>query len=119
MRLEIKGNLQQFQKYLIAELMREQVRLGGKMKTPRGIKTAIERELRLLDIKGGKLEGTRSKRFLALIDLDAIKGVPKIAGQRAQATALAKAIANVGDLEALELGRLCRRQGRRGSLGCI
>ena len=104
-RIEIKGNMKQFQKYLIAELMREQVRLGGKMKTPRGIKTAIERELRLLDIKGGKLEGTRSKRFLALIDLDAIKGVPKNAGQRAQATALAKAIANVGDLEALELGR--------------
>ena len=105
MRLEIKGNLQQFQKYLIAELMREQVRLGGKMNAPRGLKSAIEREVRLLDIKGGKLDGTRSKRFLALIDLEVIKSVPQNANQRAQAAALAKAIANVGDLEALELGR--------------
>ena len=104
-RIEIKGNLKEFQKYLIRELMREQVRLGGKMKTPYGMKAAIEREMRLLDIKGGKLDGTRSKRFLAAIDLDVIKAVPKNAGQRAQAAALAKAIANMNDLEALELGR--------------
>jgi len=104
-RLEIKGNMREFQKFLIAEFVREQVRLGGKMKTPHGLKAAIERELRLLDIKGGKLDGTQSKRFLVLIDLDVIKGVPKNASQRVQSAALAKAIAHVGDLDALELGR--------------
>ncbi|MBT9567957.1 MAG: hypothetical protein IV085_06635 [Thiobacillus sp.] len=104
-RLEFTGNLKGFQEYLIRELMREQVRLGGKMKTSYGMKAAIKREIRLHEIKGGKLDGTRSKYFLVAVDLDVIKGVPKNAGQRAQSAALAKAIANINDLEALELGR--------------
>ncbi|HEY9100118.1 MAG TPA: T6SS effector BTH_I2691 family protein [Thiobacillus sp.] len=104
-RIEIKGNMQDFQKYLITELMREQTRAQGKMKPPHGIKAAIKRELKLLEIKGGKLAGTRSKRFLALVDLEALKGLPQTDGQRKQAQALAKTIANINDLEALELGR--------------
>lgn len=104
-RLEFTGNLKGFQEYLIRELMREQVRLGGKMKTSYGMKAAIRREIRLHEIKGGKLDGTRSKYFLVAVDLDVIKGVPQNAGQRAQSAVLAKAIANINDLEALELGR--------------
>lgn len=104
-RLEFTGNLKGFQEYLIQELMREQVRLGGKMKTSYGMKAAIKREIRLHEIKGGKLDGTRSKYFLVAVDLDVIKGVPKNARQLAQSAVLAKAIANINDLEALELGR--------------
>lgn len=104
-RLEIMGNMEEFQKFLINELMREQARAQGKMKPPHGIKAAVARELKLLEIKGGKISGRRSKRFLAAVDLDVLKGVPQNTGQCAQAAALAKAITNINDLEALELGR--------------
>jgi hypothetical protein len=69
------------------------------------LKKAVERELKLLNIKGTKLEGQKKMKFLVLADLDVVENASRSGGKLTRANALSKALVNVDDLEKLELGR--------------
>lgn len=99
--IEFVGNLKDFQKHVLKTLMD----VRGEPVPPRGLVAAINNELRLLEIKGVNLAGTRSKRFLVLADLEDVQGVPATGRQGDRARALSKTLASVEDLEKVEMGR--------------
>ncbi|SFZ74943.1 T6SS effector BTH_I2691 family protein [Chitinimonas taiwanensis] len=99
--ITVTGKLRDFQ----AEVLKQLLVARGETIPPHGMKAAIARELQLMEIRGAKLNGSSNKRFMVLIDLDTLKGVPANANQKAMAQALAKALVPVADMEKLELGR--------------
>ncbi|TJZ78715.1 T6SS effector BTH_I2691 family protein [Chitiniphilus eburneus] len=101
LRIEFKGNLRDFQAYVVEEL----IKARGETLPPHGLKAAVNRELRLMQIKGIKLEGTRQKKFLVIAGLDDLEKVAAGGKQTERAKALAKALANVDELRKMELSR--------------
>jgi len=63
LRLELSGTGKEFLEYVVKEL----IKARGDVTNARGLQAAVRREMKLLEIKGGKLTGTRSKKFLALV----------------------------------------------------
>lgn len=101
LRIQLTGTLQEFQEHVVREL----VRAKGGLSTPHGLKAAVRREMKLLQIRGGNLSGTRSKSFLVLADLDALAGATNQGRQVDRARALSKTLANINDLDVIEMGR--------------
>jgi len=101
LRIEFVGNMRDFQKYAIGELLKAR----GESMPPRGMLKAIDDEIKLLEIKGANLDGTRSKKFLVLADLDTLNAVPATGNQSERAKAFAKTLANIDDLRNIEMSR--------------
>ncbi|UXY16284.1 hypothetical protein N8I74_04490 [Chitiniphilus purpureus] len=99
-RLEFTGSMRDFQSYLAEEL----IKARGEALPPHGLKAALNRHLRSLEVDGVSLEGTRKKRFLVMLNLDELKAVQSGLKPRAKSVAMAKTL-GVADLRALNPGR--------------
>ena len=72
-RVAFTGSRKQFR----AELLRQVMAASGEKLDPRDVNRAIAKELKRLEIRGEKLEGKRGAKWLALLDEERIKGMPK------------------------------------------
>jgi hypothetical protein len=101
LRIELEDTLEKFQRHVVEELLKAK---GETTNRPK-LKMAVERELKLLNIKGTPLHGKQKMKFLVLADLDIVESAPRSGEKMMRATALSKALVNIDDLEKIELGR--------------
>ena len=92
-------------KAMRALLIRELTKLSGQPMNPRQIERAVSAELRRLEIRGMKLEGTEKKKFLVMVEPEQVSGMPKGMTAQENASWLAKSIRTPEQVEDLNLSR--------------
>lgn len=86
-----------------AMLIRELVKVSGQPLNQRQMERAVAAELRRLEIRGMKLEGTEKKQFLLMVDPDQAAAMPKNLTPQGRAQWLASSIRTPEQVEALNL----------------
>ena len=90
-------------KAMRAMLIRDLTKLSGQPMNQRQIERAVAAELRRLEIRGMKLEGTEKKRFLVMVDPDRVSNMPRGKTPQENANWLASSIRTPEQVEELNL----------------
>ena len=79
-KVSLQGSRKDFRRLVVQQILT----MSGEPMNPRTVKAAVDREIRLLEIRGEKLEGRRGAKWLVLLDEQQIHGLPKgtVAQQR-------------------------------------
>jgi hypothetical protein len=86
-----------------AMLIRELLKISGTPANQRQMERAVAAELRRLEIRGMKLDGTERKRFLLMVDAEQAGNMPRNLTPQGQAKWLAESVRTPQDVEALNL----------------
>lgn len=112
--VEVTGGKTAFRTMLI----RQMSHLSGQVAPKHKLQRAVSAELRRLEVAGVPLEGTDKKRFVLLVDPEALGDIPANAASGQRVAAMAKAIRTPAQVEALHLEnwRQTVRKSARGSV---
>jgi hypothetical protein len=72
-KVALHGSRKAFRKLLVRRVLE----IGGTGLSEREIKIAVDKEIKRLEIRGDKLEGQRGAKWIALLDEQQIRGLPK------------------------------------------
>ena len=98
---EVKGGRKDFRAHVIRQLLR----ISGKVTSENQMRRAVAAELRRLGVHGVRMEGSTTTKWLLLADKDVLTGVPPGLTQQQEAEWLAHSLRTEKQVEELDLAR--------------